>query len=130
MSKPINICGSSNLFHPKNNKFLYKLEIIFKDCSKNEFVKLTESKHLKIINFNNDIIYDKINSFYITIEDINEKHIYSYSSKLKFEENINNKIYKNNDIYIEFRKNSEGKVECNCSLTAIDNRIFITPPNY
>ena len=130
MSKPINICNSSNFFDPKNIDYLFKLEIIFKDFTKKDFVKLTKAKYLKIINFENNILADEIKSFYISIKDITENNIYNYSSKFDFNSDINNKVYKNNDIYIEFRVNSDKKIECNCSLTAIDNRIFITPPNY
>ncbi len=131
MSKPINICGSSNKFDPFNTDYLYKLEIIFNDLSKKEFVKLTKKKFIKILTFDKDVKYDNIKSFYIVIENLSQNTTYSLSSNFEYNKDLNCNTFKNENIYLEFRKNNNLQTECNCYLNAFDNnRIFVTPPNY
>lgn len=131
MSKPINICGSSDNFNPKKTEYIYKIELIFNDLTKKEIVKISDSKYVKLFSFDKDINFETIKSFYIIVENINECINYSLSSNFNFKKNINFNTYKNTNLYLEFRKNYENKTACNCYITAFDNnRIFVTPPNY
>ena len=121
---PINIIfgNNTNFIHCVFDLTLYLKNNIIKN-----FHEISYSKHCSIIDSSDVIQLDTIERYIIKITIINTKEIYIMDNIF----NIDNSIYKNDDIYIEFTRNNDGTTNCCCNLIVYDNnRLFITPPNY
>ena len=138
-SIPIN--NLSKFFNPNNNEYIFMIEIFFLDNSKKEIKKKSNNKFLKLIDFTDNINFNNILKFKLIIKNIYS--IENYSLDKTFKNNKSNdddededededyKIFKTNELYIEFEKNINNNTKVICYITAIDNnRIFVTPPNY
>jgi hypothetical protein len=135
MSNPINISSNNRNFDPDKNEYLYKITIHFKNKKKKELVKLAFKKYIKIIKFEEEIIFNNIERFDIVIENLSNMTRFNYDSTFfsedDEEDDLNFKTFRNTEVYVEFCKNTKKFTECNCYLNAVDNnRIFVTPPNY
>ena len=136
MSAPININDKNRYFNPPKTEYLFKIILYLKDIEKpKEIIKLTTTKYVKLLNFNDDIQYNKIKHFKIFIQNISNMITYNYESNFDIDEDEyedeSYKTFKNTEVYVEFNKNISNLTECSCYLNANDNnRIFVTPPNY
>jgi len=146
MSKPINLSYISKFINPESNEYLFDLTIYLNDNknSLKKFKKITTNKFVKLVDFNDNIEFKKINKFDIKVKNIISSQNYLFEntfintsdtsiSENSSEDNVddNFKTFKNDDMYIEFEKNKNNFTQTICYLTAIDNnRIFVTPPNY
>lgn len=129
MSNPLNIIKhSKNIDDFDTCEYLFQLTLYLKDGTYKEYVKVETNNYTTLFQFSDLIEYDNINSFSLIITKIlitNEKFI------LNDILNSNTKIYKNNDIYLEFMSNKLNYTKCLCTLNTMNTtRLFFTPPNY
>ena len=128
--KPINILYNGNKDNFDFIQSIFEITITFKNNDIKKFREISYSKHCKLFTSSDMINYDMIESFvlYITIFKFT-KEVYNIKQVFNNDEDIF--IYKNDDIYIEFIKNSDNNTNCCCYLKTLDcSRVFITPPNY
>jgi hypothetical protein len=120
--KPINIIfGKDNFIH-----CIFDLTLYLKDMIK-EFHEISYSKHCTIINSSDLVNFNEIERYTLKVTVFNPKDTVTIQNIF----NIDNSIYKNDDIYIEFTQNQDGYTSCCCNLITFDNnKLFITPPNY
>ena len=123
--KPINITfgnkDKDNFIHS-----IFDLTLYLKGDIIKHFYQISYSKHCILFDPSNLIFLNTIEKYILKVTMFNPKDIYIIENIF----NINNPIYKNNDIYIEFTENEDGMGNCCCNLITFDNRLFITPPNY
>jgi hypothetical protein len=122
--RPINITLGNN----KDNFIhcIFDLTLYLKDNVIKHFHEISYSKHCIIFDSSDLVELNTIERYVLKVNIFNPKDIYIIENIF----NINNTIYKNNDIYIEFTQNQNGIGKCCCNLITNDNRLFITPPNY
>ena len=129
MSTPLNIIKHSKNIDDFNTcEYLFQLTLQFKDGTFKEYVKVDTKNYTTLFQFSDLIEYNNICSFSLIITKMlvtNENFI--LTDKL----NNNKKIYKNNDIYLEFLNNKTEYTKCLCTLNTMNtSRLFFTPPNY
>lgn len=129
MSNPLNIIKhSKNIDDFDNHEYLFQITLFLKNGLVKEYIKVETKNYTTIFHFSDLIDFENINRFSLIITKIlvsNERFI------LNDEIIHSEKIYKNNEIYLEFLNNKENYTRCICSLNNINtSRLFFTPPNY
>ena len=136
-SSPINIPKkytkskySFNVPPSDSSTFFFELEIEFNDNKKKMFRKIEDKKYSNLILLEDNIEYSKLKKFNISITKIPSHDTKKYYMEDTFNKKSNYYSNKNNDIYIEFSKNSVGLTLCNCYYAGIDfTETFVSPPN-
>lgn len=128
MSEPINIFKNPNNPNDNNVEYIYQLYITFRDGYVKNIMKVSNNNYITLLDYTDFIEYKNIDSFSLTITKVD---LQSYNYMLEGIVNEQKKIFKNNDIYLEFTKNETLYTKCNCTINTINkNRLFFTPPNY
>ena len=128
--KPINIIFGSNKDNIDFSQFIFEITLLLNDDSTKKHNEISYSKHCKLFTSNDMIPYNMIKSYILNITVIKFTKE-SYKIEKIFDNTYDTYIYKNDDMYIEFSKNTDGYTTCCCSLRILDNsRVFVTPPNY
>ena len=131
MSEPININGNNIYFRPPKTEYIFIINVILKDSTIKEFVKISSKKYVNLIDFKDKVNANEIKNFKIKIQNITNMMTYEYKSDFTCDLEEKYKTYKNTNIYVEFTKDNNFYISCKCYITANDSdRIFVTPPNY
>lgn len=131
MTEPINIYkNNSNIMNPSKPpiQYFYELKIFLQDNSWKIFKDRSENKYSKLISFNHNIKFNEIKNFTLKIIKLSEtEDFFTLSGDLS----NSNKIFKTNDLYLEFIENINNMAHCCCYFKEQnDYRLFVTPPNY
>ena len=129
MSNPLNIIKHSKNIDDFNKcEYLFQIFLNLKDGTIKEYVKVEDKNYTTLLDFNDKIKYNNITNFSLTITKL---IIPNESFTLNDNFNIDKKIYKNIDIYLEFINNENSYIKCLCTLNSVNStRLFFTPPNY
>lgn len=112
-----------------NNKYLFCLELELNDKSIRNFNKVEDKKYSYIIELDDEIKYQNINSFNIFVSEI-PFNGNSYSMNGKIDHNMSTFTQKDENFYIEFSRNNNKDTICTCYFTGVDfDSIFVSPPN-
>jgi hypothetical protein len=136
-SSPINIPKkhskskfSFNYPPSDSSNYYFELELILNNSEKKMFRKIENRKYCHIIELDDKIFYNDIKNFKITILKIPQRDNAMSIMKDNIKNNESNYSKKENDIYIEFTKNSVGFAICTCYFVGVDfTDTFISPPN-
>ena len=112
-----------------NNKYLFCLELELNDKSIRNFNKVENRKYSYIIELDDEIKYQNIDSFNIFVSEI-PFNGNSYSMNGKIDHNMSTFTQKDENFYIEFSRNNNKDTICTCYFTGVDfDSIFVSPPN-
>jgi hypothetical protein len=109
-------------------KYLFELIIKFEDGKKKVIRKIESVPECEIINEKNQIEYNNLNYFQLSIAQIPFKSVVAFDIEGEIE-NDNNDLFiqSDNNIYIEFIK-KDVNVICTCKLLNL-SQIYGTSPN-
>ena len=130
---PIKYSKSWHSFSDPNNqiqKYLFELEITMNSDERKIFKNLESDKHSNLIITKDKIKLSEIKSFKIIVSKL--PYNYSFNYHLEGLINHDNTSYTQQDenLFIEFSKNSNGFTLCNASFIGVDfEKLCITPPN-
>ena len=134
-SQPIPIKSSKNCygFADFNNNmplYLFELTINGENIGRKYFKNLEEMKYSHLIKLDHKIILENIEKYKLLVSVYQSDIDYVYELEGKINKYYSSSIARNNDLYIEFTKNSLGYALCSCFYTGLDqNKIFASPPN-
>jgi hypothetical protein len=148
-SNPIVIPYEKNTYgysNPSRNKPQYSFELKVEGhiFGTKYFKKIEEYKYTELINFDHKIKLSELDTYELTLilidfnscqENIQQiQPIQPIETVFKLTGNISkdttHSTQHNNNLYIEFTKNSAGYTLCTCFYTRLaNNKIFISPPN-
>lgn len=127
-SKPINISffggGDDSIFCQN----IFTLTIFHKNTS-TRFEDAANTNYINIITSEDNIKFDDIKCYELTVTTISfVNETYTINNMFNVEDDTH--VYKENNLYIEFRKNPDGTTNCCIHINKDNSRIFFTPPNY
>lgn len=127
-SKPINISffgGGDDKMFCQN---IFHLTV-FHNNTATTFEDASNDKYINIITSSDSVQFDSIKCYELTVNMISfVNETYSIKNMFTVEDDMH--VHKENNIYIEFRKNEDGTANCCIHINKQDSRIFFTPPNY
>jgi hypothetical protein len=127
-SGPINI-SINNMNDPKFTYYIYSLKLCLRNFTQLLFEETSSDKYINIFSFNNNINFNDIIAYELNINIISFVS-HSISIKNKFKIIDDSHVHKDNNVYIEFTKNTDNMTNCCIHLTGDRNTTFFTPPNY
>ena len=95
------------------------------------FEDTTPEKYINLFTFDNNIKFDNIMSYELTVYVLSLKNIiFKVNQVFTVNEHIH--IYKDSSLYIEITKNSlkDNYANCCIHITTDKSRLFFTPPGY
>lgn len=111
-------------------KYLFELIINYDSNNKKIFRKIESDKHCDLIEQEDNIKYNEIKNFKLSISKLPADNTFNYETEglINQEQSYYNKS--ENEIYIEFSQNSSGTTFCRSSFIGIDfTKICVSPPN-
>ena len=109
--------------------YYFELEIEI-NGEKKTFKKIEDKKYTLFFDVDQNIRYNDINDFKVTIAKFPNSDFIPTVLKGKIQQELNSYSLKENNIYIEFTQNDMGFTMCNCYYAGIDfTQMFISPPN-
>jgi hypothetical protein len=133
ISSPIRYTKSWHSFsNPQGGfqKYLFELIINYDSNDKKIFRKIESDKHSDLIEQEDNIKYNDIKNFKLSISKLPSDTNFNYETEGLI--NQDNSFYNKseNEIFIEFSQNSSGNTFCRSSFIGVDfNKICVSPPN-
>ena len=113
--------------HP--TKYLFELHIGLNDGSYQSFSKIDENRYTDLININDNISYENIQSYSINISLIPESLDETFTNTGYLKNFMNFFSNQDNNIYIEFNKLNNGNTSCSCRYIDYNKlSVSISPP--
>jgi len=133
-TKPIAInytksCYSFSDPSTPNKKYIFSLELTFKDRSLRKFNKIETNKYSYIVDIDDDVLYQDIVKFDVCVTELPfVNNNYSMFGIICHESTTFTQ--KDENFYVEFSQNNNGNAICSCYFIGIDfNTMFVSPPN-
>ena len=138
MSNPINIFTNKISIGDKNPdnlniEYYFNLKLIYKNNEIKEIKKYSKDKYCNLLSFSEKYSKNNLKKFILEIKEIPNinKNTILIEEKIIFDDFSDNKIFRDEQIYLEFVLNDDNYLSSNCNINNMNyNRLFITPPNY
>ena len=112
-----------------NNRYLFCLELGMSDKSIKNFNKIENKKYSYIVEIDDNIKFQQIESFNIYVSEIPFVGN-NYSMFGKIDHDYSTFTQKDENFYIEFSTNNNKDTICTCYFTGVDfDTMFVSPPN-
>ena len=122
-------CHSLSYPQKSSQKYFFELIINSNTPNKKVFRKLENSKHCDLILEKDNINYNDIINFKLSITKLPLDVNFNYYTEGLINKELSSYNHSDNEIYIEFSQNSFGKTFCRSSFIGIDfTKICVSPP--
>ncbi len=134
-SQPILIKCSKNCynfsdFNNNTPRYFFKLTINGQNIGTKCFSNIEQVKYSHLIKLDHKIILENIDYYKLSARIYHSDSDYTYKIDGEINQNQSSSSARNNELYIEFTKNSSGYALCSCFYTGLDqHKIFASPPN-